>query len=285
MTPTVTPTNSLTNAPVTTIPMDLIFDQVKTNFGVKPSDSNGDVGILPIYDDMISTFTIGKGLDVNMFLFQKDCSTEVSKSLYTRTETRSDVSETHQTLTVDYNFVMDEISSSSIWNKTSSTIEVCQTAKLVVDGGAGYGDLVIKEDTRIVEIEFDLSTEFNITSELTGATIDTLDEYADVNGAIYACKCGGLENYTCNTDELTPNEALYVCISTVEPTFEIENLESMVSRVLIPNKLQCLIDCLRFCLIFEPEDDNPRSDSDGYRQVGRSQSRTREWYRRQTPEV
>ena len=265
--------------------MDLIFDQVKTNFGVKPSDSNGDVGILPIYDDMISTFTIGKGLDVNMFLFQKDCSTEVSKSLYTRTETRSDVSETHQTLTVDYNFVMDEISSSSIWNKTSSTIEVCQTAKLVVDGGAEYGDLVIKEDTRIVEIEFDLSTEFNITSELTGATIDTLDEYADVNGAIYACKCGGLENYTCNTDELTPNEALYVCISTVEPIFEIENLESMVSRVLIPNKLQCLIDCLRFCLIFEPEDDNPRSDSDGYRQVGRSQSRTREWYRRQTPEV
>ncbi|EJK45307.1 hypothetical protein THAOC_36082 [Thalassiosira oceanica] len=227
---TLNPTGSPTKAPSVTIPMDLIFDQVNTNFGVKtPSNftpGDGDIGV-PSYDDMISTFTIGKGLDVHMFLFQKDCYTEVSKSLYTRTETRADVSETHQTLTVDYNFVMDEISSSSIWNETSSTIEVCQTAKLMVDGGAEYGDLVIKEDTRIVEIEFDLTTEFNITSELTGATIDTLDEYADVDGAIYACKCGGLENYTCNTDELTPNEALYVCISTVEPTFEIENLESM----------------------------------------------------------
>ncbi|EJK54781.1 hypothetical protein THAOC_25562, partial [Thalassiosira oceanica] len=229
---TLNPTGSPTKAPSVTIPMDLIFDQVNTNFGVKTVEidvvsSDDDMVSIPSYDDMISTFTIGKGLDVHMFLFQKDCSTEVSKSLYTRTETRADVNETHETLTVDYNFVMDEISSSSIWNETLSTIEVCQTAKLMVDGGADYGDLVIKEDTRIVEVEFDLTTEFNITSELTGATIDTVDEYAGVDGAIYACKCGGLENYTCNTDELTPNEALYVCISTVEPTFEIENLESM----------------------------------------------------------
>lgn len=70
--------------------------------------------------------------------------------------------------------------------------------------------MVIAEDPQIFAIDFDLTVNFSVDNGLRGGIIENEDGQTNVTSYVESCKCGGLSNFTCNTDDLDPNEDLYL---------------------------------------------------------------------------
>ena len=136
----------------------------------------------------------------------------------------------YDSFTLEYDFNMSTIADNVIWNETSSKISLCQVVQLKNE------ELVIIEDKRGIDIDFNLTANFEIKdTSLAAATVNTNNTSADVSSYIISCKCSP-DTFVCNTDALDPNERLFVCIYSQSTDVGIASLESMVRL----SQLYCL---------------------------------------------
>jgi len=211
-TPTSSPSPLPTSSPtiVSTAPWEIHFLALSADFSVNS------------VDELILTYYIGKDRQHNSLLFKKDCITNVTDITVNNTEPLlTPNNATFEMLTLGYSINKSMIANSTIWNATSSQIELCQVVQLK------EGAMVIVEDIRQVTIDFDLLVDYEINNSTLGAaTINAANDTTEVASYIEACTCD--VSFTCNTNALVPGAELIVCIKSVSPDVEIDFLDSMV---------------------------------------------------------
>ena len=96
-----------------------------------------------------------------------------------------------------------------------SSLQLCVLLQLL------SGDEVIKEDRREIDIAFDLSIDFELANVATqSASLSSSSGSAHVGKYIKACKCDGL-GFICNTNKLSPNSLMNICIMSIDKDVEI----------------------------------------------------------------
>ena len=178
--------------------------------------------------ELLLTYEIGKGRAFE-YPFFSDCksNTNVDNGVFTVNPTTSTgVDGLHNQLTLGYNFNKSAIAASNIWNKTSSKIQFCQ--KLQLKEGA----MVITEDIREIDVDFDFDVNFNLTNELGAATVNAANGSTSVGDCVKAFQCDGAD-FKNDTSALLPNQELFVCIMSVSSDVEIDKLDSMVSILVV----------------------------------------------------
>ena len=128
-----------------------------------------------------------------------------------------------------YDINKSEVATSCIWNNETKTIEVCQVVRLYIPADENRTKMIIAEDKRIMSINFDLSVEFEVGTDLGAERVEQNSGSTNVDSYIEACKCDGVQSFTCDPSPLQPNSELIVCIKSVSPDVEINFLDSMVS--------------------------------------------------------
>ena len=73
--------------------------------------------------------------------------------------------------------------------------------------------MVIIEDIREIEIDFDLKADFNFTNGLGAATAKAVNGSTSADSYVNAYKCNGL-TFSNDTSALVPNQKLFVCIES-----------------------------------------------------------------------
>ena len=89
--------------------------------------------------------------------------------------------------------------------------------------------MVIEEDKRNLVIAFDLSVDFQLDNDLGAGNVGEGAGSTNVDSYVEACKCDGVQSFTCDSSPLLPNRELFVCIKSMSPDVEIDTLNSMVS--------------------------------------------------------
>lgn len=81
---------------------------------------------------------------------------------------------------------------------------------------------------REIDIAFDLNIDFEATNVvMQSASLSSGSGQANVASFVKACKCDNLESFKCNTNRLSPNTILFVCITSIDPDVEIYWLDSL----------------------------------------------------------
>ena len=81
---------------------------------------------------------------------------------------------------------------------------------------------------REIDIAFDLNIDFEATNVvMQSASLSSGSGQANVASFVKACKCDNLEAFKCNTNRLSPNTILFVCITSIDPDVEIYWLDSI----------------------------------------------------------
>jgi hypothetical protein len=81
---------------------------------------------------------------------------------------------------------------------------------------------------REIDIAFDLNVDFEATDVvMQSASMSSGSGQAGVDTYVKACKCDNLESFKCNTDPLSPNTILYVCITSIDSDVEIHWLDGL----------------------------------------------------------
>jgi hypothetical protein len=79
-----------------------------------------------------------------------------------------------------------------------------------------------------IDIVFNLNIDFEAKDiVMQSASMSSGSGQAGADTYIKACKCDNLESLTCNTDPLSPNNILYVCIMSIDSDVEIHWLDSL----------------------------------------------------------
>jgi hypothetical protein len=162
-------------------------------------------------------------------LLKKDCVssiTDIEISLVD--EERASKESGTDTLTLWYDVDKTAIASSSIWNSSSNTLELCQIVRLVDNG------MTIFEDKHIATINFDLTADFSFDNTLTNAAAGTDNAPAtNVGDYVEACKC--TEAFECNSLPLQQNQELHLCVYSSANEVGIASITSTVRS--------CTTDC------------------------------------------
>ena len=188
-------------------------------------------------------YEISTGQHVVAKLYKKNCKTSIDPQDIiiespTPLITTIDGKPSNQ-LTITHDFNKSQIAMSTIWNEKDSNIELCQVVQLK------EGDMVITEDKRQVDIDFDLLVNYTVGNITLGAvTIKAGNDTVDLSSAITAYKCDGI-SLVCNGDALVPDKDLTVCIKETDPDFTTNSLDSLVSAYVVHQNTIRYPVCLR----------------------------------------
>lgn len=207
------PTN---NQPIS-YPWSIDFEDFDANFTVS-SDS-----------ELTLNYLIGKDREYEALLKQKDCESNITDINITHTDPPARIAKnsTLDLLILAYDIPKDDIASSNIWNNETNKIELCQILNLIVPATDNTKKMVITQDKREIDVNFDLSVGFNITNDLAAGTTETANGTTDVSSYVSACKCNAT-SYGCNTDALEPNSELFVCVTSIDSDVEVDELVRMI---------------------------------------------------------
>jgi len=77
-----------------------------------------------------------------------------------------------------------------------------------------------------IEVAFDFVIDFESGPDvgMQKASLSSGSTSANVDSYVSACKCDNLETFTCNTNPLTPDSLLYVCLTSEDSDVEIAYL-------------------------------------------------------------
>jgi len=183
---------------------DIRFSSLETNFDAS------------VKNEIIMQYQIGRDRSYTVQLFAKDCVGAIEGTTAIATTTRTSSATTSSSL--DYLKVMIDLDKSTI---TASNIWVDSSLQLCVLLQLLSGDEVIKEDRREIDIAFDLSIDFELANVATqSASLSSSSGSAHVGKYIKACKCDGL-GFICNTNKLSPNSLMNICIMSIDKDVEI----------------------------------------------------------------
>jgi len=179
-------------------------------------------------------YFVGAGREVQVELSatcEEGASAIEQGDLYSRTVFDPDPiasNDTHSKIRVGYNFTESEMLKSTLWENSTNVLKFCQSVSLVADDNNG-GKLVIVQDLRYVEIQFDLSAAFAVVVALAAGIILNTTEAVDFEGQIKAFKCNG-DTFAANNEPLAPNTELEVCFESENDSVNIAKLEEMVLK-------------------------------------------------------
>jgi hypothetical protein len=182
---------------------DIRFSSLETNFDAS------------VKDEILMQYQIGKDRSYMVQLFAKDClgAIEGTTAIATTTRSSSTTSSNLDDLKVMIDLDKSTITASNFWEDNS--LQLCVLLQLL------SGDEVIKEDRRKVDIAFDLSIDFELANVATqSASLSSSSGSAHVGKFIKACKCDGL-GFVCNTNKLSPNSLMNICIMSIDKDVEI----------------------------------------------------------------
>lgn len=205
------PTASPTLAPTTDAPWDIVFKNLEADIF-----------------EMTIDYEVGRGREARTYLLERDCETPVDELLYALSTVRNESlgNVPYENLTLQYEFVAAELANSSVYNATSSNVDLCQRVDLVLPNTT-QGELVVAEDVRNIDIFVDLNVEYEVDVDLDGAQISNATDEVDFADALEVCQCN--KEYKCTSSELSPNDLLLMCFTIINPAVEVDELESMVS--------------------------------------------------------
>ena len=109
---------------------------------------------------------------------------------------------------------------------------MCQVVRLIIPANGTDLKMVITEDKRVLAIDFDLSVDFQLDNDLGAGSVGEGAGSTNVDSYVEACKCDGVQSFTCDSSPLLPNIELIICIKSVSPDVEIDILNSMVSFII-----------------------------------------------------
>lgn len=201
---------------------DIDFQSVAANFSLSSEE------------ELVMKYNIGKDRQYNHTLLQSDCSTPITGIDITTNASTEAISgnDTYSLLILSNSIDKSNIANSSIWNATSSQIELCQKVQLYLNSTVTGGeDYVLAEDIREIDIGFDLSADFSTTGELGAATINDAKSNTTVASYVDACQCS-VDSFDCinSPSALVPNTELIVCIYSTSSEVLIKTLESMIIK-------------------------------------------------------
>ena len=211
---------------------DIIYTSLATNF----SDT--------ATNEITVDYRIGKGREYQVNLFAKDCVGSITGMTTTTTTNRTDgVTAAHDGLKVMIDLDKSKITSSNIWTVGGSTLEICIRVQLLSEGEVvkeEYDDVCFPmyypvsmpfsnlsslfplSSKRDFDVEFEFTSLFEVTDvAVQGASLTSGNGEATIATYIKACKCDNLNSYECNTDPLSPDSILYVCIKSIDPIVQI----------------------------------------------------------------
>lgn len=197
-------------------PWDIEFLSLDVDFSMDSGD-----------DELVATYSIGKNRVYETDLLASDCETSITGINITLVDSTTPVDATTDLLTLTYDFNKTEISLSNIWNATTNQIEICQVVQLTIPSAGPSPKMVIAEDKRTMDIDFDLSVNFAINNSLGEETIESESRSTNVTDYVESCKCGGMNDFTCNADALAPSTELFICVKSISADVEIDFLDSM----------------------------------------------------------
>ena len=189
---------------------DINFLELLTDF------SNGST------DEITLKYEIGTGRTYQVDLFDKGCTDPITGTSILTTPVDSPKDATHDSLNIFLDLDKSTISSSNIWNPLSTKIEMCVRVQLL------SGSSVIKEDARDIDIAFDYQIDFTSNNgNLQEASLTSGSSTTTVDNYIQACTCDNESSFTCNTDTLSPNSLLNICIKSLSTDMEIDFLNDL----------------------------------------------------------
>ena len=190
---------------------DLLFLSLETNFDAS------------IKDEIIMDYQIGKDRAYEVNLFAKDCLGPISGTTAIATTKRTSSTSSSGGQLDDLKVMIDldksTITASNIWVDSNSNLQFCVVMQLL------SGTEVIKEDKREIDIALDLSIDFELANVVTqSASLSSSSGAANVGKYIKACKCDGI-GFICNTNKLSPNSLMNICIMSIDKDVEISYVD------------------------------------------------------------
>jgi hypothetical protein len=190
---------------------DVNFMSMETDFSVTGTD------------ELILHYEIGKDRVYDITLFDKGCINPIEGIAVTYADTKTAKDELHDQLDIALDIERPNIATSNLWNSLSNKFEMCLRLQLL------SGDMVIKEDAREISIQFDFQVDFTADTVALGSVMKssgvgstTVDSYVE------ACKCTSIDTFECNSDMLSPNQELYLCVRSTSPDIEVDSLHSLI---------------------------------------------------------
>eukprot|EP00584_Thalassiosira_punctigera_P024712 CAMPEP_0172554436 /NCGR_PEP_ID=MMETSP1067-20121228/54526_1 /TAXON_ID=265564 ORGANISM="Thalassiosira punctigera, Strain Tpunct2005C2" /NCGR_SAMPLE_ID=MMETSP1067 /ASSEMBLY_ACC=CAM_ASM_000444 /LENGTH=782 /DNA_ID=CAMNT_0013342805 /DNA_START=118 /DNA_END=2466 /DNA_ORIENTATION=+ len=169
-------------------------------------------------------------------LYENDCATEISTSgggplLFSLTDNgriaKSPTNTTFDAIDLMYDVNKTLIAASPVWNSATNEIEICQVVQLI-EQSSSLGELVIIEDKRVVTIDFDLSANFEVDTNLEKAALTSANRTAGVEDYVTAYKCD--DNFVQDASTLVANDELYICIESSSADVEIYEVQNMIIK-------------------------------------------------------
>lgn len=179
-------------------------------------------------NELVLRYSIGKSRVYNTQILASNCESDITGVSVTLTDSIQ-TGTTQDLLSLAYDIDKSAIAASNLWNDDLSKTELCQVVQLILPADETNAMMIIAEDRRVFDIDFDLTVNFSADDGLREGSVGNEDGSTNVTSYVESCKCGGVRNLTCNADELGPNDDLFVCVWSVSAEVEIDFLNSMVS--------------------------------------------------------
>ena len=190
---------------------DVNFLSMETDFSVTGTD------------ELILHYEIGKDRVYDIALFDRGCVNPIEGIAVTYADTKTPKDGLHDQLDIALDVERPNIATSNLWNSFTNKFELCLRLQLL------SGDMVIKEDAREISIQFDFQVDFTADAVVLGSVMKssgvgstTVDSYVE------ACKCTSIDTFECNSDMLSPNQELYLCVRSTSPDIEVDSLHSLI---------------------------------------------------------
>ena len=189
---------------------DLNFLSMDTDFSVTGTD------------ELVLHYEIGKDRVYDIALFDKGCVNPIEGIAVTFVDTKTPVDEIHDNLDIALDVERSNIATSNLWNAFTNKFEMCLRLQLL------SGDMVIKEDARDISILFEFAVDFadivglGSVMKSSGVGSTTVDSYVE------ACKCSNITTFECDSNMLSPNQELYLCVRSTSPDINIDSLHSLI---------------------------------------------------------
>lgn len=180
-------------------------------------------------EELVLSYEMGKGRAFDFHLYAGGCDKKPRVAIdmdYNKTSSTVDSDQpSMETLIVKYDFDKSSLAGSNIWNDTTSMVEVCQITQLIIPDPL----MIITEDIRDLNIDFDMTVAFSVGADLAPATVNAVNDTTDLASYVEAYQCGGMGTSNMTAD-LAPNSVLHLCIKSKSTDIEIESLDTMVIK-------------------------------------------------------
>jgi len=193
---------------------------MEIDFSNDAVSGNGEVDLT--YE--IPTDRVGKE---NHYIYANYCNatiTEDSKPavddgvVTTYASTATSVTTLYKNLYIDHQVNKTLLAESNIWFNDTDEIRFCQVVELIEShDGNNY---IITQDLHNITVGFNLTTEFEVDVNLTGATILAESANTTLDSYITATYCD--VDRAPVTAPLAPNEKLHICVDSSSTDVELE---------------------------------------------------------------